>query len=592
MHIVTKAVNGSEYFYLVEKARENGRVVTRRQIYIGNRQKLAELVSQSASAGLPERYRSQSVGGALALATLAQELELEKVIDRACPSKHGSLPIGRPLLLAAIHRALVPRSANGLNKVAAFYEDSVLSEIMRVERPSMLNDRRLGKMYARLSPEDVDRIEEAVIEHVVEREKISTTALAFDCTNFDSYAAAKTPSRLLKLGHNKSGKPLRALGLGLLVNDEHIPLLTFAYPGNLNDVTAFKRFLKALDRRCESLKLPLDTTVAADGGNISKQMLLSLEKGRRYYVMRLPAKHLGEEHRRPTAELAALGGKLKGKVWAHKETRDVYGVQRCVVDVYSKRMHQRQLPGLQRDRKKARKELTYLQTQLEKQRQGKRRAKPLTEESIRRRAEAALSREHMASIFEATVALGTDGVPVLAFTERPEAWKHLETHVLGRTLLVTSRADWSPEQIVQASRVQSRNENLFKDLKDPEGVSMLPLRHRKDRCLRAHAFAVVLSLLLVRLLQRRLKAAGVAAPSARSVLEPLVSVSRARMTMAETAAPALKALAATTWIPAQRTERQTAILKALNLDSRPELGTTLANRLSSRSSEKRARRAA
>jgi transposase len=592
MHLVTKTVNGSEYFYLIEKAREGARVVTVRQIYIGNRQKLAELVSQSAGAGLPASFRSQSVGGALALATLAQDLGLEEVIDRACPQTHGAKPVGRRLLLAAIHRALVPKSANGLNKLAAFYEDSVLAEVMPVDGPSALNDRRIGGMYKRLSSGDVDRIEEAIVERIIQRERISTTALAFDCTNFDSYAAAKTPSRLLKRGHGKSGKPLRVLGLGLLANDEDIPLLTFAYPGNLNDVTAFRRFLAALDRRCATLKLPLQSTVAADGGNISEQVLLRLEDDKRFYVLRLPPKHLGDEGRRSTAELPALGGRLKGKVWALKEMRDVYGVQRCVVDVYSKRMHSRQLPGLKRDREKARKDLAYLQTQLEKQRQGKRRAKPLTEAAVRRRTDDALAREHMSFLFQATVTMGPDGVPALSVTESISAWEHLQKNVLGRTLLVTNRSAWAPEQIVLASRVQSRNENIFKDLKDPEGVSMLPLRHRKDRCLRAHAMVVVLGLMLVRLLQRRLRAAGVAAPTARSVLQPLKEVSRARMTMPEGAAPALKALATTTWVPSERTARQTDLLRALKIENRTELGTTLADALSRRSPTKSRKRAA
>jgi len=37
MHLVAKQVNGHEYFYLVEKARREGRVVTARTVYIGDR---------------------------------------------------------------------------------------------------------------------------------------------------------------------------------------------------------------------------------------------------------------------------------------------------------------------------------------------------------------------------------------------------------------------------------------------------------------------------------------------------------------------------------------------------------------------------
>jgi hypothetical protein len=48
-------------------------------------------------------------------------------------------------------------------------------------------------------------------------------------------------------------------------------------------VVAFGRFLQALDRRRAKLPFPVETTIAADGGNISKQLLLRLERDPRYY---------------------------------------------------------------------------------------------------------------------------------------------------------------------------------------------------------------------------------------------------------------------------------------------------------------------
>jgi transposase len=224
---------------------------------------------------------------------------------------------------------------------------------------------------------------------------VTTEALAFDCTNFDSYAGAKTRSRLLQRGHSKSGRSLRMLGMGLLVSeDDGMPLLTFAYPGNQNDVTAFKRFLHALDRRHDVLQVSLDTTVAADGGNISKQILGRLEKSHRHYVLRLPARHAGTLSRSKRSELPALVGRFKGKVWAKKHLCEVYGRLRCVVEAYSRRMHLRQLPGLERDRRQAREQLQHLQELLERQRRGQRRYKPLTVAAVKRRADAALAREH------------------------------------------------------------------------------------------------------------------------------------------------------------------------------------------------------
>jgi len=56
MHVVAKQVKGREYFYLVEKGRRDGRVVTTRTIYVGDRQKLAELIQMSTSRVFPVSF--------------------------------------------------------------------------------------------------------------------------------------------------------------------------------------------------------------------------------------------------------------------------------------------------------------------------------------------------------------------------------------------------------------------------------------------------------------------------------------------------------------------------------------------------------
>ncbi|MBI5628561.1 MAG: transposase, partial [Candidatus Rokubacteria bacterium] len=348
----------------------------------------------------------QEIGGALTLAQIAADLEIEKIIDEVCPPSRANAPrIGARLVLSAIHRALAPRRSNSLLSLEHSYPNSALAELVS-GAPVSLDNRRTGEVLARLTRKQVEAIESAVVRRMVKVEGVALSALAFDCSNFDSFAGARTPSRLLRRGHNKSGKPLRALGLGLLVTaDDGLPLLTFAYPGNENDVTSFGRFLRALDRRCESLGLPVDATVAADGGNISRQMLLKLDKRARHYVMRLPGKHV-ELPPLKSPDLPMLSGSLKGKVRARQLTCQVYKVERNVVDQYSARMHQRQRPGLERDRKRARRDLERLQELLEKQAQGLRRAKPLTVAAVKRRVGLALAREHMEALFKVHVEKG------------------------------------------------------------------------------------------------------------------------------------------------------------------------------------------
>jgi hypothetical protein len=227
-----------------------------------------------------------------------------------------------------------------------------------------------------------------------------------------------------------------------------------------------------------------------------------------------------------------------------------------------------------RDQRKARKDLIHLQRQLDLQRRGLRRAKPLTVPILRRRVKEALRREHMRDLFvvETTQA---DQAPLLSFRESEEHRHVLETHVLGRTLLVTSRRDWSAEKIVRASRVQSGNEWFFRDSKNPSGASMLPLRHRRDPALRTNALVEIIGLLLAKVLLRRLKKAGVTQiRSVSRMLIELKAIQRARMRLPPSAAPALRALAERIWVPSERSELQDQMLRALKLEGAPCIGTT------------------
>ncbi len=84
--------------------------MTTKTVYVGNRQKLAELVTLSASSALPSESMVQEVGGSLALTEIAKELGVAAIIDRVCsPGRSDDAPIGVRLVLAAIPSAAARR---------------------------------------------------------------------------------------------------------------------------------------------------------------------------------------------------------------------------------------------------------------------------------------------------------------------------------------------------------------------------------------------------------------------------------------------------------------------------------------------------
>ena len=452
MSLVTRRIKGRVYHHLVEVEWRGGTAVTVETIHKGDRQRLAAALQQGTVTSLPQQFELQELDASLALTETARPLGVE---GSSTPWLRAAS--GRARVIAAIHRALAPRHFKSRRQLREYREKAARSELLPLEA-SLLDARRVCELFASLSAKLIEAIEVGVVERMVGLEKLGLEGLAFDTTTFDRWAAAGTQSRLLQRGHDTSGRPPRALGLGSLVTEEDgLPRLTFAYPGNENGSTASRRFLRALDRRSASLKLPVQATLVGDGGNGPRQMLLRVEKTPRHYVLRLPTRHAPALVRVPRRELSPLGGSLKGKVYARKERVKSCDVGRTVVDVHSKRRHDEQLPGLCRGAKRARQLLDELQKSLQRQLDCRRRGKPLTLKAVRPKVDEALAREHRCKPFDVRVRRG-DKAPVVGVTERQSAWQDLVERALGPTLLVTDRDDWTTEQVILASRRQSHDE--------------------------------------------------------------------------------------------------------------------------------------
>ncbi len=109
MHLVAKQIKGHTYFYLIEKAWRDGRPVTARTVYIGDKKKLAWTLEKGLTEALPQYFEQQEIGATLALSQVAKSLGLESLIDEAVEPRAGFGQVGRRLLVAALHHVL----ANG-----------------------------------------------------------------------------------------------------------------------------------------------------------------------------------------------------------------------------------------------------------------------------------------------------------------------------------------------------------------------------------------------------------------------------------------------------------------------------------------------
>lgn len=581
MQLVSKKIRGKPYWYLIRKGRKNGVPTNVETIYLGKPERIAELLGHALTPGsaadFPVGAQSREVGASAALVSEAGRLGLVGLIDEAISDKarrsDAAVTFGELLVTMAIQRAIAPRPLKSLDQLQRWYEGCGVRDFLPLQAAG-LDARRVDEALSQLRSDDLRELESRIVERAVKVHKVSLEKLTFDATNFDSYAAAGTRSRLLRRGNAKSKrKNLRILGLGLLVSaDGGIPLLSFPYPGNKPDVKSFKSFLRCVADRADRLPIDPESTIAFDGGNISQDVVARLDTASLHFVARLPSKHAAEAAAIPTRDLPVVKGDFSAQVRAKKLKTKVYGIERTVVAVFSDSMRTSQVPGIERDIRRAKKGLDHLAQRLERQRLGER-SKPLTVSQARSKAVEALEREHLAELFRVSIE-GNDSAPVLQYDFDQGAWKELYENRLGRTLILTTRDDWTVARIVVALRKQSHAEDAFRQMKDAEWAAIMPLRHYEDRMLRAHAFVSVLALILASLLVRRLRQGGMPAATVSNALYELSELRATKLRYPPTAPARLKALARRCEVAPDPTPSQQKILTILGLQRSLGVGTT------------------
>jgi hypothetical protein len=91
----------------------------------------------------------------------------------------------------------------------------------------------------------------------------------------------------------------------------------------------------------------------------------------------------------------------------------------------------------------------------------------------------------------------------------PDQVEHIAQREWGKRIIFTSRNAWSDAEIVAAYRAQSKGENAFRQDKDREFVSYSPTFHWTDQKLKVHGFYCTLALMIVSLIERHIRHAGI-----------------------------------------------------------------------------------
>lgn len=516
--IIYKKKKGRQYAYWVRSARVDGKPRIVEQVYLGPKDRFLEEVKaayiEDRSPGRHplRRVRSLEFGASAYLWSWAQRLGLAEIVDRHVPppSKRRRTPlsVGQYLVIAAINRAIDPRSKRGLYE--EWYRDSVLSRLWKA-RAAELTSQRFWDHMDRVEPAHIERIQHDVLERLAQRFPLGGETILYDTTNFFSFIDTfNDRTQLAQRGDNKQKRTdLRQLSLALFEDREtSLPLYHQCYGGNRHDATQFplareaflREWMGALRREPEQL------TLVFDRGHTSKANLRGLEREAVHYVAGVPNSWLPElldVELRAYRKLELPGTK---HVKAHRVKRTLWGGERTLLVVFSPTLYRKQRATLNREQQKAEGRLRELAAKIDAW--GKsRRGKGHVENSVRRKIRKWTAREHLRDFLEVRLEVQKGKVLALEWTWDVKKKRALQRRHLGKTILVTDRHEWDDVALVTAYRRLTRTERLFAISKSRPGL-WWPMFHWTDSKIQVHALYCFFALLLLAILRRELRAAG------------------------------------------------------------------------------------
>ncbi len=495
-------VKGHTYWRIVESRRIHGKPRAVPVMHLGTANALLDRLLHAPEGRL--RLQSFAHGDVAALKAVADRLGVVDLIDSHVPRRARGQSVGTTLLLAALNRAVRPRSKRGW---ASWARQTSLERLFPdLEIDSMTSQFFWDQMHC-VPVEALRVIEENLVRALVSELGVELDTLLYDTTNFFTYIdTANARCTVAQRGHSKEKRAdLRIFNLALLVTrDGQVPLLSHVYEGNTVDSRCFPSMLTRIRERLEGLALDVkDVTLVYDKGNHSLANQAQVDDAPFGYVASLIPAHHQSLMKIPLERYRASGEGALGHVPLLRLRRKIWGRQRTAVLFWSEQLHAGQVRGLHQHLDRRLAKLAEWKSRLAKPNSG-----PRSAQAARKQVDALTSGQSMAKILRVHYDGRRKGADRLRYEVDTEALAHLQCEVFGKRILITDRDAWSDEQILLAYRGQSHVEAAFRQLKDDEHMAVRPQYHWTDQKIHVHTFICLLGFLLGRVVEREARALG------------------------------------------------------------------------------------
>jgi transposase len=505
----------NEYLRVVEAYRENGKVKQRIIADLGRRDMLSAVLPnlRRILEGTPklEGQEEKDVdildtftwGPLLVARKLFEELGLWDLLDRLFGKTTSVSWADRAFVLIA-SRLIHPSSEHGL---AGWLETDYFCDRggrrfvprWRQRGRVRVHDGQLDSWYRTLdhllaAKED---IETALYARLRDLFSLKPDLVLYDITS--TYFEGSGPQGLARHGYSRDGKSRNPQVIVGVVMVGGWPIVHHVWEGNRLDHSTVAEVIRELRERFEFARV----VFVGDRGMVTQENLKQLLDGGHGYLVGVK--------RRGNAQLARWLDGLQETKWidcpvgiSSAEKTDPprtrvqevpsgkEGMRVFVIDSDERRQYEESMRGRSMDR---------VREKLEKLRQRVEAGRLRDAAKIGAAAERIMQAHHGYRYYRWQL----DAQGHFSFEEDPLRLEQ-EKRIEGKYLIATSEASLGALEAVRMYKELSEVERGFRCLKDV--LEMRPIYHKSERRVRAHIFVAALALLLTRVLERRLKEAG------------------------------------------------------------------------------------